>query len=354
MSNIDPLSSRPSPSPERDQGTASKPVGQPQSDKNFAQIQENSRREQSKRKQQTGQEKKEPEEGVTNKPAEAAPKKSSLFDLSQTQRKPPEEGEKQPFATAGKPTSEAEQAGQQQAGQAIKEGKPAIGTPPTQAQLQQQMIGKEGAMRSETGKGEGAQEVSLKKDSVTDKSEGRPELAALDQQSKQNPFAETSTQIDSKVGKEEAAKPSSTIQQIADKIVEKLQTVQTGDKIDTTITLKSPPMLEGASITITSSASAKGEISLAFSNLSPEGKALIDQNTASLKLALEKNGYTVHDVVSVPKEIQAAPLSSEGASKDQQREGEKDRGGGGGGREGGGREGGAGGGKGQQQQQRNR
>jgi hypothetical protein len=352
-SNINPLSNVPTPNRDKEDRALEKPTSKPQTDRQFQQV-----RQSKERKPDITPEKKSDDQPV---------KKSSLFDLPKTQRKPardeeegeltgvtPKKTEEQPEVDEEGKQPEMEEAdaefGKEKQPLDGKQLPPGVGQSKLQQQQQELLAKTEGLSK----KGESFEELGTKKISTTEKGEGRPELAALDQQSKQNPFAAASTQIDTKVGKEESAKPSETIQQIADKIVEKLQVVRTGDKIDTTITLKSPPMLDGASITVTSSATAKGEISLAFSNLSPEGKALIDQNSAQLKLALEKNGYTVHDVVSVPKEIQAAPISAEQTSKDQ-REDQRERGGkgGGGGDKGEGR-GGGGGDRGQQQQQRNR
>lgn len=356
-----------------DANVRDKPTKGPKSSKSFGNVEQ---------QKQPVSEKDAEEKGLINKEEKVEKKKSSLFDLSQSQKKEgTDEGKttKMPIqkemAGAKKPEeqvaqqkelissadsklkslleqkADVETATREAAQQNAAEGKVKAGK---MFSAQQEIANKEAAIKGE-GKVEGkvealGEEGFSKKGRVeSGSSEGRPELAALEQ-SKQNPFSESSTQIDTKVGRDEAAKPSETIQQIADKIVEKLQTVRTGDKIETTITLKSPPVLEGASVTVTSSATAKGQIEISFQNLSQDGKLLIDQNSASLKLALEKNGYAVHDIVSVPKEIQAAPMSAE--TSKEQREGQRDqgRGGEGGGGEGGGR----GKGQGQQQQQRNR
>lgn len=84
--------------------------------------------------------------------------------------------------------------------------------------------------------------------------------------------------------------------EVVDQIVKAIQVLQTTGKTDTIITLKSPPILENAVITLSSFDSAKGEFNISFSNLSPDAKNLIDQRLVqeSLRGSLADKGYVVH------------------------------------------------------------
>lgn len=90
------------------------------------------------------------------------------------------------------------------------------------------------------------------------------------------------------------------IQQIVNQMIDKLYVVQTTDKTETIITLKHPPIFEGANLIVTSFDTAKKEFNLAFENLTPAAKHLLDlqQNRNDLKLALEEKGYAVHIVIT--------------------------------------------------------
>lgn len=91
--------------------------------------------------------------------------------------------------------------------------------------------------------------------------------------------------------------PPATIGDIANRIVDKIQVMRAGNETQTTITLRQPPMLEGATITLTASDNAKKEFNIQFANLSNEAQKFLDtrlKGEGGLREALEKKDIVVH------------------------------------------------------------
>jgi hypothetical protein len=112
-----------------------------------------------------------------------------------------------------------------------------------------------------------------------------------------------------------------TIQQLVDQIV----TITNAGQTDTVITLKNPPILEGATIKISSFESARGEINISFANLKPEAKILLDQQLLrnSLTEQLAEKKIIVHQIITTTQvenliPTQAKPLDRERQQQDQQ------------------------------------
>jgi hypothetical protein len=86
-------------------------------------------------------------------------------------------------------------------------------------------------------------------------------------------------------------------------------------KTDTTIvvTLKHPPLFDGASLIVKESATAKNEYNITFENLSPQARALIDveANQAQLRQGLIEKGYTLHMVTVEPGVLYVTPAEAE-------------------------------------------
>src|SRR5262249_54268378 len=95
---------------------------------------------------------------------------------------------------------------------------------------------------------------------------------------------------------EKLVQPVSNLQEIINQLVDKVTEMKEGGRTETIVTLKHPPILAGADLTLTAFDSAKGEFNIAFSNLTQAAKNLLDMrvNQESLLLALEKKGYAVH------------------------------------------------------------
>jgi len=94
------------------------------------------------------------------------------------------------------------------------------------------------------------------------------------------------------------------------------QTMATlASKTDTTIvvTLKHPPLFEGASLIVKEATTAKNEFNITFENLSPQARQLIASiaNQEQLRQGLIDKGYTLHMVTIEPGVLFVNPSSSE-------------------------------------------
>lgn len=91
-------------------------------------------------------------------------------------------------------------------------------------------------------------------------------------------------------------KPTTSIKEIIDQIVDKIYTLETSGRSDTVIVFKQPPILNGAELTLTRYDTGGKDLNVMISNLTEQAKLLIDMkaNQDSLKLALDKLGITVH------------------------------------------------------------
>ena len=113
----------------------------------------------------------------------------------------------------------------------------------------------------------------------------------------------------------------SQIQEIIDQMVKSIQTIDQQGKTDTVLTLKHPPIFEGANLIITAYDNAKGEFNLAFENLTQAAKQLLDMriNQESLRQALEQRGYAVHIVVTTTL-VENRPIAEASPANNQERE----------------------------------
>ncbi len=83
-----------------------------------------------------------------------------------------------------------------------------------------------------------------------------------------------------KIQNSEKIVSSRTVGDLADQIIDRIQVMHKGHETQTTITLRHPPVLEGATITLTTSNNLKNNLNISFANLSPEAKALLDRKLA--------------------------------------------------------------------------
>lgn len=109
---------------------------------------------------------------------------------------------------------------------------------------------------------------------------------------------------------------SSDIRDIAAQIVDRIQILKKGDETQTTITLRQPPVLAGATITLTASDHAKREFNITFANLTPEAKMLVDRKLREDPLTdrLKDEGITVHMLSTTTKPVENI-LNTEGADQ---------------------------------------
>jgi hypothetical protein len=91
---------------------------------------------------------------------------------------------------------------------------------------------------------------------------------------------------------------SATIKDLANQIIDRIQIMRRDNETSTMITLRHPPILQGATITLTTSDHAKKEFNISFANLTPDAKLFLDRklNEDSLTQTLERKGIIVHMV----------------------------------------------------------
>jgi hypothetical protein len=94
--------------------------------------------------------------------------------------------------------------------------------------------------------------------------------------------------------------PVKSLQEIINQMVKEVQSMEAEGKTDTTVTLKYPPVFEGAQLVVTSFDNARGEFNIAFENLTQAAQKLLEaqENKANLLLALEQKGYHVHIITA--------------------------------------------------------
>lgn len=113
----------------------------------------------------------------------------------------------------------------------------------------------------------------------------------------------------------ESTAPSSTIKDIAAQISDTIQVMKKEGTTETLVTLKNPPLLEGATITLTEFDHAKGEFNIRFANLSPQAKQFLDRQLLDdpLRNHLDRKGIVVHMVSTT---TQPEPLAVSEAKPD--------------------------------------
>lgn len=117
------------------------------------------------------------------------------------------------------------------------------------------------------------------------------------------------------------------LQELINQLVESIKVVKTAEKTDTIVTLKHPPMFEGANLIVTTADKIKGEFNIRFENLSDVAKQVLDlqQNRQSLVTALEQKGYVIHIVTTT--QIETPIIAQEGRFQrgDEERRGQQQK-----------------------------
>jgi hypothetical protein len=113
---------------------------------------------------------------------------------------------------------------------------------------------------------------------------------------------------------------SATIKDLVNQIVDRIQVMRRENQTSTMITLRDPPLLEGATITLTTSDHAKREFNISFANLSPDAKLFLDRklNEDSLTQSLERKGLVVHMLTTTTQAENLLNVESGQAPRDQQ------------------------------------
>lgn len=155
----------------------------------------------------------------------------------------------------------------------------------------------------------------------------QPDLAAI------NPLAintDTTIAMNADLKSDKPIAPVRPIQELINEMVKEVQSMEKDGRTDTTVTLKYPPIFEGAQLVVTSFNSARGEFNISFENLTQAAQQLISmqQNKESLLSALEQKGYHVHIVTASTIDEQrlfTANVEDPHPERDRNREGKHDQ-----------------------------
>lgn len=188
--------------------------------------------------------------------------------------------------------------------------------------------------KKEEGDEEGVWEGEIEKSSVQKKSaepsvrsqfgENRPDLAGF-------PPIVRAEEVQQPLSVKVPVDPKPVLRDLAAELIKEIQTLRTGDKTDTIVTLRFPPLFEGATVKLTTMDSAKREFDILFANLSDQAKLLLDNKLAndSLMLALERKGFQVHTIATTTQNdvpLQVESDSATGRQAGEGKEGDEGRG----------------------------
>jgi len=242
-------------------------------------------------------------------------KQGSLFDLAGSMTSTKAVGEKQGGSKSSSPLGEAGLA-------AAAQGKSAAGKALARAQASDTLDAVEGNV-TKAAIGKQVKQAAEEIDATEQAALLANEAAAV--------AGAQSSQQGSDIGvlqgaKAPAGKPDVNMKEIARQITDQIIVETKGDLTNTTVTLKHPPLFEGATIKLTEHGSAKGEFNVNFANLNAQAKALIDNpvNQAVLRDAVEVRGIPLHMITSTTApETQVAA----GDAREEARQYQEDQGG---------------------------
>lgn len=111
---------------------------------------------------------------------------------------------------------------------------------------------------------------------------------------------------------EPKATPRAALLEVIRQAAEAIATFVTKHETRTIITIKQPPIFEGATLTVTEYSSAPRQFNITFTNLSPDAQRLVESmaNQQQLKQTLIEKGYTVQNVFieATPRPISPSPI----------------------------------------------
>lgn len=119
-----------------------------------------------------------------------------------------------------------------------------------------------------------------------------------------------------------AAAPQHDLQQIIDHVVKTIALLQSQNQTDVVVTLRNPPIMEGAQLVLSSFSGASKEFNIAFYNLTQAAQQFLTQihAEASIKRTLlERNEFLVHMFITSPKEYQPIVATDTGNRSDERR-----------------------------------
>lgn len=116
---------------------------------------------------------------------------------------------------------------------------------------------------------------------------------------------------------------SSDIQSIVTEIVDRIQVLQKGNETTTMVTLSHPPILKGATISLTTTDPATREFDVKFASLTPEAHAFIERKLDSLTDTLDRKGFNVHITTTTQTENILTVDAGQQTSRDRQEQQEQ-------------------------------
>jgi hypothetical protein len=149
-------------------------------------------------------------------------------------------------------------------------------------------------------------------------SQEKPDLAYVNPVHTQSLSVENKTQAPLPVSRPE-------MQVLVDRIVEAMRVIQHEGTTQTVVDLRNPPILAGAQLTLTTNDAARAEFQIAFSNLSTDGKLLLDQHIMkdNLKANLENQGFVIHTITTDTTTMRADTSQSRQFSRDEDAPGQQ-------------------------------
>jgi hypothetical protein len=300
------------PPPRKDGFDSSKPLGEPPSKREFKKIigekEESDSGVEEKKEKQVKKENKvddqisDVDEGDDKESVkEPKEKPKSLFDLSKqapVKPKPP-----------GKPVNVKNQQGELADLQATK------------GMMSEQEMKSKMAKGAQTTKSSVSEES--KSGTKTEKSESKKEEPKVDSalgNTQQTAFVSVQGRSDMDAessGIAKSALSETQLQELLEKMIDSIMTVETEGRTDTTILLDGPGEFKGVQLTISEFDTAKGQLNIKFENLSPVTKEIIDNNKSTLVEKLSEKGYNVQQFIATTQEATTL-VSTQSSSKDQE------------------------------------
>lgn len=103
--------------------------------------------------------------------------------------------------------------------------------------------------------------------------------------------------------------------------VDALTTMISKNQTNTVVTIRHPPIFDGASLVLTEYSSARKEYNITFGNLSPDARRLLETmgSEQQLRQALIDKGYTLHMMTIETRPFKVTPAGIETTSPESQR-----------------------------------
>lgn len=161
-------------------------------------------------------------------------------------------------------------------------------------------------------------EVNSRKENVANPfPQEQLDLSAVNPQALVTPVAQIQG-VASTVDTARAMPIPAQMQALIDQLAKEISVMTIGDKTETTITLRHPPLFAEAQVMITGYQSARGELNITFANLTQNAQQILEQQQTSLLAALETKGYFVHIFTATTSELQT-PIATAGQQADRER-----------------------------------